>query len=633
MRCRRHGVVVCAVPWARHGSRFTRSFEDQVAWLAVNCSKTAVSQLMRIAWRTVGGICERVAEEAAGGRDLLAGLTRIGIDEISHRKGQRYLTVVVDHDTGRLVWAAPGRDRKTTEAFLDRLGEERCKQLELVSCDMASWITGPVAERCPNAELCLDPFHVVQLATKALDEIRREVWNQARREGLTALAGELKDARFALWKNPENLTARQEVKLARIEQANRPLFRAYLLKEQLRQIYRIPAAQAAQLLERWLRLGETLPPATVREARQDDHRPESRDPRRDQQRPLQRPRRSHQHPNPTDHPTRVRLPHTRSAHRPRDALTRWTLPTPAPMKRPTETSGDSFIRSPEGLSDEQVLFLADILPTAYEVGVLNGRVEPGDTVAIVGAGPIGLAAVMTAKLHTPGRIVSIDLADARLEKALEFGADVTINNGDVDAVAKIMELTGGLGADVAIEAVGVPSTFELCTELIRPGGRVANVGVHGKCVTLHLEKLWIRDVMITTGLVDTNTTPKLLKLIEGGRLDPTPFATHRFPLDETEQAYDVFAAAAETHAFKVVLEATPVTNYSAPRSLPSAFRRTTIPELGRSQLFRTINGFARRDGRANPYLVHATTGDGEPGPDENPGIHTERKPQAHFAVA
>jgi transposase len=252
VRCRRHGVVVCAVPWARHGSRFTHCFEDQVAWLAVNCSKTAVSQLMRIAWRTVGGICERVAAEAAGGRDLLAGLTRIGIDEISHRKGQRYLTVVVDHDSGRLVWAAPGRDRKTVEAFLDKLGEDRCKQLELVSCDMAAWITGPVAERCPNAELCLDPFHVVQLATKALDEIRREVWNQARRAGQTALAGELKDARFALWKNPENLTARQETKLARIEQTNRPIFRAYLLKEQLRQIYRLPAAEAAQLLERWL---------------------------------------------------------------------------------------------------------------------------------------------------------------------------------------------------------------------------------------------------------------------------------------------------------------------------------------------------------------------------------------------
>jgi transposase len=253
VRCRRHGVVVCAVPWARHGARFTRGFEDQVAWLAVNCSKTAVAQLMRIAWRTVGGICERVAAEAAGGRDLLAGLTRIGIDEISHRKGQRYLTVVVDHDTGRLVWAAPGRDRKTTAAFLDRLGEERCKQLQLVSCDMAAWITGPVSERCPSAELCLDPFHVVQLATKALDEIRREVWNHARHAGLTALAGELKDARFALWKNPENLTARQQAKLSDIQRTNQQLYRAYLLKEQLRQIYRLPAASAILLLDAWLK--------------------------------------------------------------------------------------------------------------------------------------------------------------------------------------------------------------------------------------------------------------------------------------------------------------------------------------------------------------------------------------------
>ena len=220
----------------------------------------------------------------------------------------------------------------------------------------------------------------------------------------------------------------------------------------------------------------------------------------------------------------------------------------------------SVYKVPDGLSDEQVLFLADILPTAYEVGVLNGRVEPGDTVAVIGAGPIGLAAIMTSKLHTPSRIIAIDLDDGRLEKALEFGADVTINNGNEDALAKVMELTGGLGADVAIEAVGVPDTFELCTELIRPGGRVANVGVHGKCVTLHLEKLWIRGVMITTGLVDTVTTPTLLKLIEGGRLDPTVFATHRFELADTEEAYDVFGAAAETHALKVVLQAVPVGN-------------------------------------------------------------------------
>jgi alcohol dehydrogenase len=214
----------------------------------------------------------------------------------------------------------------------------------------------------------------------------------------------------------------------------------------------------------------------------------------------------------------------------------------------------SVHKVPEELTDEQVLFLADILPTSFEVGVLNGKVQPGDTIAVVGAGPIGLAAIMTAQLFTPGRVVAIDLADARLEQARRFGADVTVNNGKQDPVAIVKELTDGLGADVAVEAVGVPATFELCTELIRPGGRVANVGVHGQAATLHLETLWIKGVTITTGLVDTFTTPQLLRLIQGGRLDPTVFATHRFPLEETMEAYDVFAAAAETHALKVVLE-------------------------------------------------------------------------------
>ena len=216
----------------------------------------------------------------------------------------------------------------------------------------------------------------------------------------------------------------------------------------------------------------------------------------------------------------------------------------------------SVYKVPEGLTDVQVLFLADILPTAYEVGVLNGGVAPGDTVAVVGAGPVGLAAIMTARLHTPGRIIAIDLADTRLDKAREFGADVTINNGSEDARARVAELTGGLGVDVAIEAVGVPDTFELCADLIRPGGRVANVGVHGKCATLHLERLWTRDVTITTGLVDTRTIPTLLQLIENGRLDPTVFATHDFALEDTEAAYDTFADAAATHALKVVLHAT-----------------------------------------------------------------------------
>jgi len=219
----------------------------------------------------------------------------------------------------------------------------------------------------------------------------------------------------------------------------------------------------------------------------------------------------------------------------------------------------SVYKVPEALTDEQVLFLADILPTAFEVGILNGNVEPGDTIAIVGAGPIGLAAIMTAKLFTPAHIVAIDLDASRLQRAREFGADVTIDNGSEDAVAAIMKLTDGLGADVAIEAVGVPATFELCTELVRPGGRVANVGVHGHSATLHLETLWIRDVTITTGLVDTFSTPRLLKLIADGKLDATAFATHRFPLDETMSAYDTFGDAAATHALKVVLEAEPIT--------------------------------------------------------------------------
>jgi alcohol dehydrogenase len=215
---------------------------------------------------------------------------------------------------------------------------------------------------------------------------------------------------------------------------------------------------------------------------------------------------------------------------------------------------NSVYKVPDGLSDEQVLFLADILPTAYEVGVLNGMVSPGDVVAIVGAGPIGLAAILTAALYTPERIVAIDLADSRLESAMQFGADTTINNGREDAVARVMELTDGLGADVAFEAVGVPATFELATELIRPCGRVANIGVHGKPAALHLEKLWIRDVTITTGLVDTFTIPQLMKLVASGRLDPTIFATHRFSLEDTMSAYDTFADAANTNALKVVLQ-------------------------------------------------------------------------------
>jgi transposase len=253
VRCPEHGVVVAAVPWARHASRFTRAAEEQICWLAVHTSKTAVSELMRVAWRTVGDICERVlieAERADGGR--LDGLRRIGIDEISWRKGQRYLTVVVCHDSGRLVWAAPGANAEVLGGFFALLGPERCARIELISADMGAWIAKAARAACPQAELCLDPFHVVALATEALDEIRREVWNQARRAGQTDTARELKGARWALWKNPDRLTGHQQAKLAAIQQTNRRLYRAYLLKEQLREIFRLPTADAIALLDRWI---------------------------------------------------------------------------------------------------------------------------------------------------------------------------------------------------------------------------------------------------------------------------------------------------------------------------------------------------------------------------------------------
>ncbi len=208
---------------------------------------------------------------------------------------------------------------------------------------------------------------------------------------------------------------------------------------------------------------------------------------------------------------------------------------------------------PAGVSDEEVLMLADILPTGYEVGVLNGAVRPGDTVAIVGSGPIGLAAILGAKLHSPSHVVAIDLATGRLEAAKQFGADIVVNSGTDDPVARVMELTDGLGADVTIEAVGIPETFELCTRLVRPGGHVANVGVHGKPATLHLEDLWIKNITITTGLVDTHSTPTLLRLVAAHHIDAAQFVTHRFGFDEFLAAYDVFGHAADTGALKVAI--------------------------------------------------------------------------------
>lgn len=209
--------------------------------------------------------------------------------------------------------------------------------------------------------------------------------------------------------------------------------------------------------------------------------------------------------------------------------------------------------APAGVSDEALLMVADILPTGYEVGVLNGQVRPGDVVAVVGAGPIGLSAIMGSRLYSPSHVVAIDLADSRLEAAKQFGADVTVNNSLEDPVEVVKALTGGLGADVSIEAVGVPATFELAAELARPGGHIANIGVHGEPATLHLERLWIRDVTITTGLVDTYSTPTFLRLLQGHQLDADRFVTHRFALEEFEHAYSVFADAGNTSALKVCL--------------------------------------------------------------------------------
>lgn len=271
VRCRTHGVVVAAVPWARHGAGHTLVFDETVAWLATQASKSTVVELMRIAWRTVGSIITRVWAGIEAGRDRFAGLRRIGIDEISYRKGHKYLMVVVDHDARRLVWAAPGRDSATVREFFDLLGEDRCAQITHVSADGADFIDTIVAQRCPDAVRVADPFHVVKWATDALDEVRRGAWNEARalarkepKRGVgrpradapprpgSERAKVLKGARFALWKNPENLTENQQVKLAWIAATDPRLYRAYLLKEALRVVFQLPPQQAAEALDRWI---------------------------------------------------------------------------------------------------------------------------------------------------------------------------------------------------------------------------------------------------------------------------------------------------------------------------------------------------------------------------------------------
>ncbi len=269
--CRQHGVVVAAVPWARHDAGHTLMFDGQVAWLATQTSKSAIVQLMRIAWCTVGAIITRVWDDTTELCDPCEGLTRLGIDEISYKKGHKYITCVVDHDSGRLVWAAPGRDAATLTTFFDALGPERCQQITHVSADAAAWIAMVVTEKCPNAVRCADPFHVVAWATDMLDEVRRGAWNeartQARKNDMKRVRGRpaqdspkrpdseraksVTGSRYSLLKNPENLTEKQQAHLEWIVKTDPKLACAYYLKEGLRLVFNADG-EAVEALDRWV---------------------------------------------------------------------------------------------------------------------------------------------------------------------------------------------------------------------------------------------------------------------------------------------------------------------------------------------------------------------------------------------
>ena len=261
VRCRVCGIRVAHTPWARAEAGHTVDFDRQVAWHATRSSKSAVVELIRIAWRTVGRIVERYWQDVEDCFDRFDGLTKIGIDEISYKKGHKYLTVVVDHDSGRLVWAGVGRESQTLTEFFEILGPERCAEITLVSADAARWITRAVAAHLPNAIQCADPFHVVAWATDALDQVRRDAWNHAAgrardtartRVLATGIAKAYKDIRYALWKNPENLTDNQHAKIAWIARADPRLHRAYLLKEALRHVFKVKGAEGKDALDRWL---------------------------------------------------------------------------------------------------------------------------------------------------------------------------------------------------------------------------------------------------------------------------------------------------------------------------------------------------------------------------------------------
>lgn len=208
---------------------------------------------------------------------------------------------------------------------------------------------------------------------------------------------------------------------------------------------------------------------------------------------------------------------------------------------------------PQGIDDEAMVMLSDILPTGMEIGVLNGRVKPGDTIAIVGAGPVGLSALLTSQFFSPSEIIMVDLDDNRLTISEKLGATILVNSSDGKAVQKIMELTNGKGVDVVIEAVGIPATFDICQEIVKPGGTIANVGVHGKSVELHIEKLWIQNITLTTGLVSTNSTPMLLKSVVAKKIEPLQLITHRFEMNDIMEAYNVFENASREQAIKVII--------------------------------------------------------------------------------
>ena len=262
VQCRLHGPTVAQVPWARHDVGHTRGFNAMAAWLSVRTSKSATCQLLRVAWRTIGSIITRVNNDVEATFDRLEGLRRIGIDEISYKPGHRYLIVVVDHDTDRLVWAGPGRSEAALNVFFDELGTERAAELTHVSADMADWIARVVARRAPNAIRCADPFHVVAWAIEALDTERRRSWNQAsgrripespgRRGRTTGDSRRISRSRYALWKNPDDLNGRQRQQLDWVAKTDPKLWRAYLLKEGLRYVFAVKGAEGKEALDQWL---------------------------------------------------------------------------------------------------------------------------------------------------------------------------------------------------------------------------------------------------------------------------------------------------------------------------------------------------------------------------------------------